>query len=122
MPATIHFIEKATGTVYGPHREHSIAEIDDMIADKFGFEKKPDKWASPWYTQIAYALAMNVSLADLWEAFYENEDHFPGWGKEYKVPDTLRWLMANFWIETNWGKDSKIKELGQPPKPRKVKA
>lgn len=122
MPATIHFKNKKTEEVYGPHAGKTIADLDNLIAEQFGFPVNPDQWCSPWQTMICPGLAFNMSEEELLEAFEDQETHFPGWAERYKVPATFEWLKENFYIRNDWARDSKIKNLGEPAKKARTKA
>lgn len=122
MPATIHFISKTTDATYGPYGQYGLNVLDDMIAKHIGFPVNPDKWCNAWDSMIAACFAFNDSVEQIREDFAKQEERFPGWTETYKVPATLDYLIENFYIRNDWGKDSTIKELDKPTKPRaKVK-
>jgi hypothetical protein len=122
MPATIHFISKTTGVVYGVCGTKSISDLDNLIAEYLGLTPNPEEWCNAWYNMIAYDFAMNVSEYDMRANFDRQEAYFPGWKEKYKVPATLDWLIENFYIRNDWGDKSTIKALGEPSKAKKRRA
>lgn len=114
MAATIHFISKATGNIYGFHGTFGLNVLDDMIAEHLGITPNPEEWCNGWHNTIAYDFAMNVSLKDVRENIKKHEQDYPELAERYKMSATLDYLIENFYIRNDWGEESTIKELDYP--------